>query len=209
MSQCRRRPSSISWVSANPSRRPSPSPMSPMTASTRSGKPSLHVRIYESFCDGQQKSSTPFDLYMPSSENGYIGALRLSGMEENCPVRCYEGMKVRNLIAHLDRYMDCDAMYELGYRYYFGTRMRPCKKKALYWFYNSAILGHETAMYMVGSMYATGDGCSPDILEAAYWFAQGAEAGDPLSMNSLAIMYAEGIGLEQSDDEARKLWEKA
>jgi TPR repeat protein len=131
-------------------------------------------------------------------------------MEDSAPAyKCFEGMKVRNIIRYLDRYMDCDAMFELAYRNFFGVRMRPNKRKALYWFYNSAILGNEMVMYMLGTMYASGEGCRPDVMESAYWFAQGAEAGHAASMNSLAIMYAEGIGVEQSDEEAIALWEKA
>jgi len=131
-------------------------------------------------------------------------------MEESAPAyRCFEGMKIRNIVRYLDRYMDCDAMFELGFRYFFGVKVRPDKRKALYWYYNSAILGNEIAMYMLGTMYAAGEGCRPDVMESAYWFAQGAEAGHAASMNCLAIMYAEGIGVEQSDEEAVALWNKA
>lgn len=53
----------------------------------------------------------------------------------------YSGLKVRKLVKIANDELDAEAMYELGYRYCFGFKMRPNKRKALYWMWTSSPSG--------------------------------------------------------------------
>lgn len=121
----------------------------------------------------------------------------------------YSGRKIRSLTKLADRYEDVDAMFELGYRYYFGYGVRHNISKALGWFYNAAIRGDADACYMLGNMYSLAEGVDWDDEEAMYWFIQAADLGHADSMNELGIMFAEGYGVEANMEFAKEWWEKA
>ncbi len=82
----------------------------------------------------------------------------------------YSGLKVRKLVKIANDELDAEAMYELGYRYCFGFKMRPNKRKALYWMLGAAYLDDPVAQYLVGTMYVFGEGTPVDFAEAVYWF---------------------------------------
>ena len=89
----------------------------------------------------------------------------------------YSGLKVRKLVKIANDELDAEAMYELGYRYCFGFRMRPNKRKALYWMLGAAYLDDPVAQYLVGTMYVFGEGTPVDFTEAVYWFGVAADQG--------------------------------
>ncbi|MBQ4368438.1 MAG: sel1 repeat family protein, partial [Candidatus Methanomethylophilus sp.] len=116
----------------------------------------------------------------------------------------YSGRNIRNLVRLADRDDDADAMFELGYRYYFGYGVRHNIGKALLWFYNAAIRGDADGCYMMGTMLSCGEGVELDDEEAVYWFLQAADLGHLDSMNELGIMFAEGYGVEKDMAIARE-----
>ena len=121
----------------------------------------------------------------------------------------YSGRNIRNLTKLADRDDDSDAMFELGYRYYYGYGVRHNLHKALLWFFNAGIRGDADSCYMLGNMYSVGEGVDYDDEEALYWFVQAADLGHADSMNELGIMCAEGYGVEANMEDAREWWTKA
>ena len=121
----------------------------------------------------------------------------------------YNGLKFRKLVKIANDELDPDAMYELGYRYFFGYRTRPNKKKAFYWLIGAAFLDDPTAQYLVGTMYVFGEGTRVDFGEAVYWFGVAAEQGHAPSLNELGIMYAEGMGVEADLEKAKEYWKRS
>jgi hypothetical protein len=121
----------------------------------------------------------------------------------------YSGLKVRKLVKIANDELDADAMYELGYRYCFGYKMRPNKRKALYWMLGAAYLDDPVAQYLVGTMYVFGEGTAVDFTEAVYWFGVAADQGHAPSLNELGIMYADGMGVEPDLEKAKEFWKKS
>lgn len=89
--------------------------------------------------------------------------------------------------------MDLASFYDQGEEVYYVEQN---KKRAAYWYEQSANQGFVPAYSFIGICYRDGEGVSKDLRKALEWFQKGSEANDQYCQYFLADMYHKGVYIE-------------
>jgi TPR repeat protein len=101
-----------------------------------------------------------------------------------------------------------DAATFVAYRYRHGMGVKQNEQVAAYWYYESALRGHNVGMVAVGLMYAAGR-VLPNDFEAAVWWWQRAQPTTPLASRLLGDAHVCGLGVESSYERAMLSYARA
>ena len=94
---------------------------------------------------------------------------------------------------------NADAIYNIGYSYYFGEGVKQDDDKALEYFRTAAEMGQPNAMFVIGESYAEGKGSEKDLDQAAEWYLKALRAGyvpDEQDQKHLSDLFAELYNLK-------------
>jgi len=154
---------------------------------------------------------------IPQKSNESIAAYRSAALQNNPRGQFHLGRVLSNQHHHVEDVKwlrkaadqgDTEAMYALGFQYYFGWGVARDMNMAIDWFRKAADRGRADAQNMLGGMYEKGDGVLADRSEAMRWYRRAADQGHEDAQTNLARMYEEGRG-EQSFAEAVTWYRKA
>ena len=82
-----------------------------------------------------------------------------------------------------------EAIYSLGWLYYWGRGVQQDVKKAFQYFINAAMQGHIFAQRYIGECYHNGWGVQSDEAKSYAWYLKAAEQGDAESAFWVALYY--------------------
>ena len=104
---------------------------------------------------------------------------------------------------------DAQAMYELGWRYLFGSEETRDLEAGFHLLEKAVELGVDTAVYTLGTCYYSGLGTVPDLKKAVALFWQAFEKDCPAACASLGALYYYGWGVPRDHRTATLLLHKA
>lgn len=145
------------------------------------------------------KAGHPMGLFMhcAAAKDGYLMAADAAKASELCG-------KAKAGLTELAA-TDLNAMYSLGYMYYYGLGVEEDNDDAMTWFRKAAEQGHVIAMCYVGYMLDEALGFEEDDAEAVRWYKLSSESGYAIAQYNLGLMYRDGTGTAK-DDKASMHW---
>lgn len=88
---------------------------------------------------------------------------------------------------------ELEALYQEGYKCYFGSGREVNTAIAVEFFTRAAEGGHSNAQYYLAICYRYGNGVSKNLEKARYWFGKAAEQGDRAARNALNELNKQGF----------------
>jgi len=104
---------------------------------------------------------------------------------------------------------NAEALYNIGYCYYYGQGLPKNIDRALENYKKSAELGYAKAQCELGGFYYRGEGFTQDYAKAVTWWRKAAEQGNADAQYCLGGCYADGNGVEEDDVKAAGWYRKA
>lgn len=126
--------------------------------------------------------------------------------------KCYHSGAYEGAVEYFSKAADkghLQAMYYMGYCYYWGYGTAQSYEKAFEWFYEAANRGDHYSQYMLGLCFAKGHGVEQSSNDAVKWWRLSAKSGNCDAQCDLGNCYRDGFGVEQSYEFAFMWTEKA
>ena len=112
------------------------------------------------------------------------------------------------LLKQANKEGDINALYTLGYMYYYGYGTKKDYNKALQYFLRASKKGSVKSFEYLGYMYGNGQGVKIDDKKAVYYYELGVKNNSAGSMCDLAEYYINGWGVQKNYFKALDLVKK-
>lgn len=124
-------------------------------------------------------------------------------------------IKAKELLEKSAEQKNIEALFNLGSIYFNGLKSKldgepveilPNKEKAIWLFHQAASLGDTTSQYWLGTVYHQGEYLPKDIQITIKYLNLAVQGDHPGAMYYLALMYKNGDGIEENQDEWKRLF---